>query len=355
MNLRLYDAHISQLGGGEKYLASLAEALSERHKVTLILDQGVGRTDLEARIRRRLDTVTTCYGDGHDAEIVLSNVWPINPRALAFVLQIAYGPITMSTLGRKALINDIRGIGKDLVKRRLLRRARNAPIVLVYSQFVRNCLMKNHGIDAEVLYPPVSNMAASVEKKNVVLSVGRFFARNYNVKRHDVLIEAFKRFHKIHPDWSLRLVGGISESEEEEAYLLNLQFQAQDYPITFFVNVPSDQLRQHYAESKLYWHATGYGTTNPESMESFGISVGEAMSAGCVPLAHFSGGPKEIIWGHECGMLWQSIDDLVDYSHRVASGRYDWDYFSANSRKRSEDFSYRKFADRALDIFKNFE
>jgi len=43
--------------------------------------------------------------------------------------------------------------------------------------------------------------------------------------------------------------------------------------------------------------------------EHFGITIVEAMSAGCVPVVHDSGGPKEIVNG-ERGFRWQNLEEI---------------------------------------------
>lgn len=354
MKIKLYSAHWSSLGGGEKYLCSLAEALSEKHKVMLILD-GPGRIEIEERMGHRLDNVATCYGDARDASIVLSNVFPWG-KGLCRIVQIPYRPITIGSIGRSLVLGHLREAGKDVLRKKMLGDARKSEIALCYSKFVRNELMRNHGIDAEVLYPPVSDMASDIPKKKVILSVGRFFGKNYNVKRYDALIEAFKQFSALKPDWEYRIVGGLGESEAEEEYLLSLQLQAQGYPITFFINVPHEDLRKHYGEATLYWHAAGYGAKSPEDCESFGISVVEAMSAGCVPIVHASGGPEEILFGSESGYHWRSPLNLAVLSEALAEDGCGW--LAINSRnaiKRAKDFTYAKFKEKALEIFSHLE
>ena len=85
-----------------------------------------------------------------------------------------------------------------------------------------------------------------------------------------------------------------------------------------------------YQEAEIYWHGTGLGTDleqEPEKAEHFGISLVEAMSAGCVVFAYGSGGPREIITDGVDGFLYSSTEDLgaadAPAAHRRAnsSGR----------------------------------
>lgn len=55
----------------------------------------------------------------------------------------------------------------------------------------------------------------------------------------------------------------------------------------------------------------------PEQAEHFGISVVEAMSAECVPIAFNAGGPREIIMHGADGFLYASIEELVDMTAHV--------------------------------------
>lgn len=52
------------------------------------------------------------------------------------------------------------------------------------------------------------------------------------------------------------------------------------------------------AEASSYWHAKGGGVNaalEREKCEHCGISIVEAISAGCVPVVYGEGGPKEIV------------------------------------------------------------
>jgi glycosyltransferase involved in cell wall biosynthesis len=69
--------------------------------------------------------------------------------------------------------------------------------------------------------------------------------------------------------------------------------------------------------AKIYWHATGFAedeTTHPERMEHFGITTVEAMAAGCVPVVINKGGHPEIIQHGVNGFLWNTREELKQYT-----------------------------------------
>jgi glycosyltransferase involved in cell wall biosynthesis len=72
-------------------------------------------------------------------------------------------------------------------------------------------------------------------------------------------------------------------------------------------------LQRLYAESAIYWHATGLGedeTRAPDKSEHFGITTVEAMAAGCASIVIAKGGQPEIIQHERNGVLWRTLEEL---------------------------------------------
>jgi glycosyltransferase involved in cell wall biosynthesis len=328
MKLRIYGPRGTCPGGGEKYMDALAKALSTRHDVIQVDNPGDAN-------------MVQSHDRGHG-------------RKFAYVLQIPYGPITPKTVVRRLMKKEIRESERDCKRKKMLYDARRSDLVIVYSRFVAGILLKYHGIRSVVLYPPVEDFRSDTPKKKVILSVGRFYEKRlYNHKRQDVLIEAFKTFSQTRPDWELRLIGGMEPSEKQ--YVLGLVKQADNYPIRFLVNLRQDEMREQYGEASLFWSAAGYGGRGPENCEHFGISVVEAMSAGCIPLVHGTGGPVEILAGPWGGRFWANPDDLISYSLRLTKHPSLLSDRALFARKRFADFTKEKFTERALAIFQKWE
>ena len=70
-------------------------------------------------------------------------------------------------------------------------------------------------------------------------------------------------------------------------------------------------------ESKIYWHARGYGESNPQEYENFGITTVESMAAGCIPIVINLGAQPEIIDHKINGYCWNEPNELIHYTKKM--------------------------------------
>jgi len=365
----LYDASWPVLGGGEKYLCAIADVLARTgaYRPLLLLDtQSVTLGDLRRYFNVPLDNVAsvTCtrrdvprlLGTG-DCAIVESNVRPFGLQARTN-LKIVQMPLPAYTVARAVRCvgrGDIREAARRIAQQMLLREARKADLVLVYSQFVRTALRKTHALDARVLYPPIDDIAAPVIKENLILSVGRVFRGLYNDKRYDVLIEAFRALRERLPNtaWEYRIVGSCGSDRASRQHLTELQKAAEGHPVYFHLNASYQDLCRYYNRATLFWHAAGYGVNeaeHPENTEHFGMSTVEAMSAGCIPLVIDRGGQKEIVSHGKSGYLWNTVDDLVATTADLIAHPERHGTLREEARKRFLDFDRTRFAAELLTL-----
>jgi len=186
------------------------------------------------------------------------------------------------------------------------------------SEYTQKWIRKYWDRSSEVLYPPIDVEAfAPGDKKNQIISVGRYFSGSHN-KKHMVMIRAFKEMVDSGlSGWKLILVGSTTPGLVHEEYLYRLEKEAQGYPISILKDIPFIELVGLYGESSIYWHASGYGEDEerePIKFEHFGITTVEGMASGCVPVVIGSGGQPEIIRHGKNGFLWYSMDELKAFT-----------------------------------------
>lgn len=180
------------------------------------------------------------------------------------------------------------------------------------SQFTKSVIDSEFGIDSEVVYPPISTSQFRPEKKQkIILYVGRF-SQLTQKKNHHLLIEAFKKIsHKL-PNWRLVIAGGMGVGSDIQ-YVDQMEKMSEKFPITILKNPDFNQIRKLYADSSVFWSASGLGVdekTNPKQVEHFGISLVEAMAAGCVPIVSKAGGHVEIVEDKKSGFLFSNLEEL---------------------------------------------
>ena len=153
--------------------------------------------------------------------------------------------------------------------------------------------------------------------------------------------------------WELHLAGGVAQDSLSQDYYRRVQHLAEGLPVVLHPNVEYEKLRQLYSQATLYWHATGYGENeahHPERFEHFGITPVEAMAAGCVPIVLGKGGLPEIVEHNKSGFLWNTLDELKQYTVAAIADPALVSRLRSGAVERAERFSEEQFADRLLKL-----
>jgi len=229
--------------------------------------------------------------------------------------------------------------------------------ILTISNFSQKWIRRYWGLSSLVLYPPVNveNFLSSFKKKNWITHVGRFFVTGHNKKQLD-LIKAFRKLidEKKARNWELHFVGSVADGEKHQQYFDQCKFYAQNYPIFFHTDVPFKELKIILSQSKIYWHATGLNEDEKKSpilFEHFGITTVEAMASGCVPVVINAGGQKEIVT-KESGFLWNSILELIDYTHILIKNEKLLQSMQEKATSRAKYFDKSEFRLRFQELIK---
>lgn len=224
--------------------------------------------------------------------------------------------------------------------------------VVSNSEFTQRYVREWWDCDSDVLYPPV-RMQERGEKAAVILSVGRFFAaRRGHSKKQAEMVEAFGELHdRGLRGWELHLVGGCSD--EDRPYLERVRRAAAGLPVVFHIEATGHQISDLYASASIFWSATGLGENyerEPSRFEHFGITTVEAMSAGAVPIVLARGGQPEIVRSDIDGLLFDSVQELVAATEKVAGDASLRQRLSASAEARAHEFDMDVFGERLRAI-----
>lgn len=364
LSVCIYDHALHFLGGGQKYVATLASIIQHQFDITFVANKPVLIADLEtwyglnlshcqikiiplpffekrrmscidsSRVTEEMEnpfTAITQESQNYDIFInvnQLEKVKPLSPISIFF----CHFPDSWRT---KHFAVDY------------------YTFVITNSQFTTQWLKKRWQLESSLLlYPPVVLDAPKVSKEKIILSVARFEAGGS--KKQVELIQAFQQLQNQYPEtlsaWKLVVVGG---STPGNPYLKTVEklVKKSSVAIELNVNISLDELKTIYAKSSIFWHACGLGEVNPQQFEHFGMATVEAMQSGCVPVVFNGGGQREIVEPETSGFLFDSIDKLCDYTHQLITHPEQLQRMQQAARDRGQYFGKERFESKVKAFF----
>jgi glycosyltransferase involved in cell wall biosynthesis len=387
MRIGIYNEPSGSIGGSEYVVSVLADALAQRHHVDVIhhnrdltVNQLVDlsglclsnvrlrfisrqdRPDLSSpsglrNLRRRHQAQVRWHEDlSRPYDVFITSTHNLPPFCHARIGVM----LTLFPLPDRMILwpwaDDARSGGRSL-KQRIGRKYYNwlwqkrfdsYCYKLSISEYTRKWTRAWWGIDTDILYPPVDTQFEPTPKANLVLSVGRFSTCSHSKRQVDTM-NVFRDMKGTWlQDWCYYSVGGLVDHPADHAYFGEVTRIAAECGAQVIPNIRRGDLRSLFAKAKIFWHAAGYGgddAMNPFEAEHFGISTVEAMAAGAVPIVYDKGGQSEIVEHERSGYLWRSLDELREYTRRLAQDGKLREQMAAAARRRAERFSREAFLD----------
>ena len=313
MKIGIFDPYLDDLGGGEKYMMTLAECLSKNHEVYIFWDN---KKDIDELLNR----FTIDFSKIKLAKNIFASDFGFTKKLLEsrkydVIIVLSDGSIPF-LFSKKTFLHvqqPIQKVEKNLkTKIKLLR----ISATIYNSEYTKSFNSSKFTKKSKIIYPPVNMYPNNKKKENIILHVGRFRVKNISgiddYKKQTVMVKAFKEMvTEGLKDWELVMAVSVREGEREK--LEEMINSVKNFPVKFIINSSNDALEEIYSKAKIYWHASGFGEDldeNPQFAEHFGISTVEAMSAGAVPVVINAGGQKEIVTDKETGLLWETVDEL---------------------------------------------
>ncbi len=355
MKIGIYSPYLDSVGGGERYILTIAETLAPNHKVEILLDshlQTLNLNELKDKLTNSLNLDLTNIsftnaplGVGSNA-IERFNFF----RPFDYLFALTDGSLFHSSAKKNFL--HIQTPLKVQTTKSLWGKVKLSSwnLIIYNSEFTKKNVEKYWPKKSLVIYPPVDvKNIKELKKKNYILTVGRFFGYLKD-KKHEVMIKAFKELSekKELKDWKFHLVGSCQVGDMP--YLDELKELAKGLQVEFHPNLSYSELVKLYGESAMYWHASGYGEEEAAKMEHFGITTVEAMAGGAVPVVIGKGGQTEIVQDGVSGYLWESLDQMKAKTLELIKDTKKRNELSENAMARANMFSKEKFEEKIKEL-----
>lgn len=387
MKIGIYNQHIRAMGGGEKRTLAMAEHLSRRHRVSLIVPYKLDTERLEhyfnvdlsrveitvlnrstiPRFQKRWFIEDAYFNQIKDLnlDLLINNSHESNLRCPArrgiymcmFPHQVRESPLEWKT--PDTLFESLIVRGKSLVLGPTLKAVNSYDVVTANSQFTGQWIEQRWKRQPEVVYSVGERMATSgnfSQKQPILLHVGRFTGhpQKFHHKRQDVLLEVFKRFQFAHSrGWELHFAGSLPQDTAGQEFLDQLMTSARGFAVHFHPGISFEALRDLYQRASIYWHATGFGCSAeayPARQEHFGVTTVEAMSAGTVPVVINAGGQRESVCHARNGFLWNTLDEMLELTQSLILDRELLERLGSQAMVDSNRFSREAFLHRIDQI-----
>lgn len=345
MKIGIFNPYLDSLGGGERYMLTIAEHVSKTHPVDIFWDDEEIKKKALERLAIDLKRVNFVENIFYSKKNLLKKMFLT--RKYDLIIFLSDGSIP-STLAQRNVLHFqcpfINIKGKSLTNRLKLSRFQ---AIICNSKFTKKYIDKEYGVTSKIIYPPVEVEKLSPgKKKNLIISVGRFSKYFINKKQKE-MVKIFKKMSPKLQGWKFYLVGGLLDQDRE--YFDEVRSLVDSASIRLLPNEPFENLKKYYCQAKIYWHTAGFGedeNTNPAAMEHFGITTVEAMAAGCVPIVFDGGGQKEIVDHGKDGFLWKNERELIEYTLKVANNERLREKTGKEAIRKSRNFSKEKFCQR---------
>lgn len=337
MKIGIVSPYIDSLGGGERYMLSIAARASANHTVHVFWDDPSMLKKAAERFMIDLLSVTVVpnvFAKGNFFEKAKVT------QSYDLIIFLTDGSIPLSFAKHNILHIQVPFLHVDMP----FWKRWGYDAVVYNSRFTKEHVDPSlHSLAGHIIYPPVKAIPVSeASKTKQILSVGRFGGL-YNAKKFDVIVDAFELLlkNKAAKGYSLALAGGVLPSDTQS--FEELKKRVAKLQVTLYPDCPYKTLISLYEQSLIYWHAAGYGETNPEKMEHFGIAPVEAMSAGTVPVVFNGGGLPEIVTDGTDGFVWNTPAELVEKTLSVVTDTAQFCKLSEQAKQSAGQYSEDAF------------
>jgi GT2 family glycosyltransferase len=374
LNLRkirigIYDHAFHFAGGGQRYVATMAEKLQDSFDITYIVNKEIGLEkyrdwfglDLS---RCRLKVVKIPFFERRNRYFIDEGM-VVNEESNPFDI-ISRQSLDYDVFINANMLGKVRPLSPlsifvchfpDRPKEAFFQ-ADQYDYLVSNSNYTTEWIKKQWELaPTHRIYPPVDmysqNVCAS-EKKKIILSVARFEVGGS--KKQTEMIDAFismkNRFPEVLDGWRLVLAGG---SFPENPYYQRVKKKSCITDIELKPDLGHKELRQLYANAAIFWHACGLKEADPHLIEHFGMTTVEAMQNKCVPVVYDGGGQREIVSHGENGFRFGNLEQLQKFTIDLVTQKELREKMAEKAYVQSHAFNLEAFEKQVNSLFSDLE
>lgn len=206
-------------------------------------------------------------------------------------------------------------------------------------QVIGNRLKNVTVIPNPLSFTPYEEIETNKREKQLI-AVGRVY--NYRCKGYDLLVKAWSRIALKYPDWTLKIVGSVSDDTKN---ILN-EYMENDVgsQIEYIQYTPN--ILEYYRNSEIFILSSRY--------EGYGMVLLEAMSQGCACIVcDYKGRQREICKDESNAIIipTSNIDAMISSLEELILNNDKRKCLQKNAPQRAREFSLDKIMQKWENIF----
>ena len=334
MRIGIIHGAFTSLGGAERVAISLIKSLKdEGHEINIYftdtmsnetLEDVFGNFLTEVKVHKVFQLKIPIFGiyrnilnrmlltnAGDKNDVIIETSGYLDPLWFTSKPYIAYCN-GLATLSSQKITNYggwRKLYGYAYSKLYALARSRTKYVTIVSnSKYTQELVKKIVGIDSQVIYPPVEINLFKFERVKTepkILMLSRFAPeKNY---------ELAVKIAELLSDQRFIFAGSVGDPHYYEKLNQSIAEKGISQRIEFVPNAPVDVLRRILSEAKVYLHC--------RYDEPFGITVVEAIAAGCIPIVPDRSAHKETVPFEE--LRFSTLEEAIEKVKSAMEGLYD--------------------------------
>ena len=360
MKIGFFSPTINKIGGGELVTLNMIRALKKKdHKVVIYSSNKINQSSIQNFLGEKINYYEEIIiGPNCLDPYSLENIYPNLLKSFIFKHKCDFLIDTFSDAvfpwsnavyfqkneRAKRLPKNMKGLFFIPYKAYLnnfknQKRAENVTL-MACSQFAARSIQRSSGQKVNVLYPPVSDFFKLKSGGNMKSDMVATVSRISSDKRPESIASIAKLSQR---DLSFVIIGSC-RSVNELTVLRKLKDDIRqlgiEKKVKLLINVSKEKQREILQKAKIYLHPH-------VPYEGFGISVVEAMSAGCVPIVPDTGGLKEIVPKR---LRYSNVNEAAFLVEKTLDN---WSSSQAiESKNSAEKFNQDRFCEEFISLMK---